>query len=59
MWGTQSNIKPVAYLWSGTTVTKVGMYHSPYTQEEITELLSLGWILDVEEDTFKFKLDSI
>ena len=58
-WGAVYPKHNVAYLWSGVPITRITMYHSHYTQEEITELLSLGWILDTEEDTFKFKLDSI
>lgn len=57
--GQSSNLIPVAYLWSGVPVTRTTLYHSAYTEAEITELLALGWILDTEEDTFKFKLDSI
>lgn len=59
IFGTQSNIRNIAYLWSGTRVTQIALYGLPYTEAEITELLALGWILDTEEDTFKFKLSCI
>ena len=57
--GEFSNLVNVAYLWSGVPITRRTLYHTAYTEEELIELLFLGWTLDIKEDTFKFKLDGI
>lgn len=49
-------VEHTGYIWAGIGYKYHTIYESPYTPDEVKELLELGWILDEQEDCFKFKL---
>ena len=52
-------INKEGFIWCGIPADGVGVFRRPYKEDEVDKLLKLGWILDEDENTWKFPINAI